>query len=80
MGNPRKCVMSIKLFFNSTVAIPQLKEFQESVKTNPVFHYRNSLAVLYPSTGDRMSSVTTRRIITTLLPLPHSSSGKRQYK
>ena len=80
MACPRKCVMSITLVFNSTVAIPQLKEFQESVETKPIFHYRNSLAVLYLSTEDRMGSVTTQRIIDTLLPFPHSLSVKRQYK
>lgn len=34
---PKKCVMSIKLVHNSTVAIPWLKEFQESVKTKAYF-------------------------------------------
>lgn len=65
---------------NKTVAVPQLKEFQESVQTKPIFHYRNSLAVLYLSAEDRMGSVTTQRIIATLLLFPHSLSGKRQYK
>lgn len=77
MAHPRKRVTSIKLVFNSTVAIPQLKEFQESVKTKPIFLYQNSLAVLYLSTEDRMGSVTTQRIIATLLPFSHSLSVKR---
>jgi len=72
--------MSIKLVFNSTVVIPQLKEFRDSVKTKPIFRYRISLTVLYLSTEDRMGSVTTHRIIATLLPFPHSLPGKRQHK
>lgn len=75
MVYPRKCVMSIKLVFNSTVAIPQLKEFQESFKTKPIFHYRK---VLYLSTEDRMGSVTTQRFVATLLPFPPFLSGKSQ--
>lgn len=80
MAYPRERVMSIKLVFNSTVAIPQLKEFQESVKTKPIFLYQNSLAVLYLSTEDRVGSVTTQSIIATLLPFSHSVSGKRTTK
>lgn len=80
MAYPREHVMSIKLVFNSTVAIPQLKEFQESVKTKPIFLYQNSLAVLYLSTEDRVGSVTTLRIIATLLPFSQSLLGKRTTK
>lgn len=41
MARPRKRVMSIEPLLYSTAAIPLLEEFQESVKTKPICHYRN---------------------------------------
>lgn len=80
MAYPRERVMPIKLVFNSALAIPQLKEIQESVKTKPIFLYQNALAVLYLSTEHRMGSVTAEGIIATLLHSLTPYQGREQQK